>query len=92
MDTIETDEPAKRIFVILDYGTENDPEVKIEVTNDGKAAQPTWEDATEAWLSGKSYDFTNEPASGYGVSVRVTVSKNSNTERVYVTALGYAFS
>ena len=92
MNAIETDAPAKKIDVILDYSEENDPDVKIEVTNNAKAVQPTWEDMTDAWKSKKSYTFQNNPDSGFGVSVRVTINKNENTERVWVTALGYAFS
>jgi hypothetical protein len=48
---------------------------------------------TQAWSQGKAYTFTNEPAddSYCGVAARMTLTKNANTERVYVYALGLAF-
>ena len=90
---VETDAPAKKIMVNLDYGKTGNPDVKIEVTNSAYNAQPVWEDATEAFKNKSVYKFTNKEfdTERYGVSVRVTVSKNTNTERVYVFAIGYSF-
>ena len=91
--TVETDAPAKKIMVNLDYGKTGNPDVKIEVTNSAYNAQPVWEDATEAFKNKSVYKFTNKEfnTERYGVSVRVTVTKNSSTERVYVYAIGYSF-
>jgi len=90
---VETDAPAKKIIVNLDYGKTGNPDVKIEVTNSAYNTQPIWEDATEAFKNKSVYKFTNKEfdTERYGVSVRVTVTKNSSTERVYVYAIGYSF-
>ncbi len=90
---VETDAPAEKIMLNLDYDKTGNPDVKIEVTNSAYNAQPAWEDATEAFKNKSAYKFTNKEfdTERYGVSVRVTVSKNANTERVYVFAIGYSF-
>jgi hypothetical protein len=53
-----------------------------------------WEDATEEVLAGKSHTFANTTFDNdrYGVAVKVTITKNEKTERVYVTGLGVAFN
>ena len=93
-NTIATDEAAEKINVVLGYDSTNNPTVKVEVSNDALAIQRHWEDATAAVMANEAYTFTNVPASAsdYGISVRVTVTKNANTERVYVTSLGFSFS
>lgn len=91
--TVETDAPAEKIMVNLDYDKTGEPEIKVEVTNCAYNAQVTWEDATEAFKNKEAYRFANTEfdEERYGVSVRITVTKNSNTERVYVFAIGYSF-
>ena len=89
-DTIQTDQAAKKINVVVDYVKTNSPTLKVEVSNDGAAVSPTWEDATTEVLAGEVYEFVNTPSSGLGVKVRITLTKNANTERVYVN--DYAFS
>jgi hypothetical protein len=91
-DAIETDQAAKKIHVVVDYIKTGSPTLKVEVTNNAKAVSPTWEDATTEVLAGDVFEFTNTPSSGYGVAIRVTLTKNANTERVYVKdyALSYA--
>lgn len=90
---VETDAPAKKIMVNLDYDRTGEPEVKVEVTNCAYNAQVVWEDATEAFKNKKAYHFTNEVFDNnrYGVYVRITIAKNSNTERVHIYAIGYNF-
>lgn len=90
---VETDAPAEKIILTLDYDTTGDPEVKVEVTNCAYNADVVWEDATETFRKREAYHFTNTQfdRERYGVSVRVTVTKNSNTERVHVYAVGYSF-
>ena len=91
-NAVETDEAAEKINVVLDYSKAGNPTVKVEVTNDARAIQPTWEDATSAWAAGEPYEFINEPESGLGIAVKVTITKNANTERVYIYSLGFSFS
>ena len=77
---------------VKNYVKTGNPTLKVEVSNNARAVQTTWEDATTEVLQGKAYEFENEPESGFGIAVRVTVTKNANTERVYVTSLGFSFA
>lgn len=90
---VETDAPARKVMINIDYDKAGGPGVKVEVTNCAYNAEVVWENATEAFRNKEAYHFTNTAFDGerYGVSVRVTVAKNSNTERVYVSAIGYSF-
>lgn len=88
--TVPTDAAAKKIHVVVDYEKTGSPTLTVEVTNNGAAVSPTWEDATNKVLNNELYEFTNEPTSGFGVAVRITLMKNSSTERVYLN--DYAFS
>lgn len=92
MNAIETDVAARKINVILNYSEENMPAVKVEATNNARAISPVWEDITTEWAQGKTYYFQNEPEADFGVAVKITITKNERTERVYVTSLGYAFA
>ena len=89
--TIATDAAAKKIHVVADYSTEGDPVLKVEVTNNARAIQATWEDATAAVLAGEVYRFTNVPEdeNEFGVAVKFTLTKSAQTERVYFN--NYAF-
>ena len=89
----ETDAPAKKIMVNIDYDKTGNPDIMVEVTNCAYNTQVVWEDATKAFKNKEAYHFTNEVFDNkkYGVSVRITVAKNSSTERVYVLAVGYSF-
>ena len=91
-NAVATDAAARKINVVLNYEKTGNPDVKVEVTNNACAVQCTWEDASEAVLAGEAYSFTNAPEEGFGVAVRVTITKNANTERVYVNSLGISFA
>lgn len=91
-NAIPTDAAAKKINVVLNYDKTGDPDVMVEVTNNACAIQASWEDASEAVLAGEAYTFQNTPADDFGIAVRITITKNANTERVYVTSLGISFS
>lgn len=90
---VETDAPAGRIILNVDYDRTGSPEIIVEVTNCAYNAEVIWENATEAFKDKKAYHFTNTEFDGgkYGVSVRVTVAKNADTERVRVFAIGCSF-
>lgn len=89
---VATDAAAKKINVVLNYSKTGNPTVRVEVTNNACAIQATWEDASEEVLAGEAYTFENEPEEDFGIAVRVTITKNANTERVYVYSLGYSFA
>lgn len=90
---IETDAPAEKIIVNVDYEKQGNPDVKIEVTNCAYNGEVIWEDATAAVLERKAYNFQNTTFDNmrYGVSVRITVTKNNDTERVYCNSVGFCF-
>ena len=91
---IETDALAEKIIVNVDYEKHGGPDIKIEVTNCAYNGEVIWEDATAAMLERKAYNFQNTTFDGarYGVSIRVTVTKNIDTERVYCNSIGFCFS
>lgn len=90
---IETDAAAKKIIVNIDYDKQGSPELKVEVTNCAYNGAVVWEDATEEVVARKAYDFKNNTFDNkrFGVAVRVTITKNINTERVYCNSLGFCF-
>ena len=90
-DSVDTDEAAEKIVFEMNYTTEGSPSVKVEVTNNANAAVPTWEDMTEDFLNHDFYNFKNKPEEGFGISVRVTINKSQETERIYVYSLGFSF-
>lgn len=91
-NSIPTDEAANNIVVNMIHDTTGEPTVKIEVTNNASASEPTWEDMTQEWEQNKAYTFINKPIADYGVAVRVTLEKNENTKYVYVNGLGFSYS
>lgn len=90
---IETDAAAEKIIVNVNYEKQGSPDVKIEVTNCAYNGEVVWEDATAAVLERKAYNFQNNKfdTERYGVSVRVTITKNEDTERVYCNSIGFCF-
>jgi hypothetical protein len=88
---IVTDAAARRVIVTLNYDKTGNPDVTVEACNDAKAASPHWEDISEAFAARKAYTFTNQPESGFGVSVRITIKKNADTPRVYCSGFGISF-
>ncbi len=91
-NAITTDAAAKKANIVLNYSKEGNPAVKVEATNNANAIQPTWEDATAAWAAGTAHEFQSRPTADFGVAVRVTVTKNASTERVYIYSLGLSFA
>lgn len=88
---VETDAPAQRIIVRINYDKTGSPGIKVEACNDAAATDKHWEDMTEEYLASKAHDFTNAPVSGYGVSIRVTISKTAGIDRVYCDGFGFSF-
>jgi hypothetical protein len=88
---IATDAAARRVIVTLNYDKTGNPDVTVEACNDAKAASPHWEDISGAFAARKAYTFANQPESGFGVSVRITIKKNADTPRVYCSGFGISF-
>lgn len=82
-----------RIMLVVTRNIPSAATFKVEVCNNGYDASPTWEDATDAVLSGLVHVFRNsaKTASNWGVLVRVTVSRNGATGACYVSAIGGNF-
>lgn len=86
--------PATKINVVVGYEKDGNPTLKVEVTNNALAGYPIWEDASAAVNAGKAYEFVNIPnnSAEYGVSVKVTIMKSAETERVYAHYVGYSYA
>lgn len=82
-----------RIMLVVTRNIPSAATFKVEVCNNGYDASPTWEDATDAVLSGLVHVFRNsaKTASNWGVLIRVTVSRNGATGACYVSAIGGNF-
>lgn len=90
-NAVETDEAALKIITEVSYTTEGSPVIKVEATNNAAATTPVWEDMTNEFLARNFHTFTNKPTDGFGVSVRVTLTKNAETERIYIDSMGFSF-
>ena len=82
-----------RIMLVVTRNIPSSATFKVEVCNNGYDVSPTWEDATDAVLSGLVHVFSNKSktASNWGVLVRVTVERNGATGACYVSAIGGNF-
>ena len=82
-----------RIMVVVTRNMPSTAKIKVEVCNNGYDASPTWEDATDAVVSGLVHVFSNtaKTAAEWGVLVRVSVERNGATGACYVSAIGGNF-
>ena len=82
-----------RIMLVVTRNIPSAAAFKVEVCNNGYDASPTWEDATNAVMSGLVHVFSNttKTATNWGVLVRVTVARNGATGACYVSAIGGNF-
>lgn len=64
--------------------------ITVEVTNNALDEEPTWEDATEAYKSGKPYTFTNQEktAEAWAVAVRIKIEAGNSTGEISLSAIG----
>lgn len=63
---------------------------KVEVSNNAKDSNPTWEDITSNVKGNMAHVFTNttKTASTWGVSIRVTVDRNGGVGACYISSIG----
>jgi hypothetical protein len=82
-----------RIMVVVTKNIPSAATFKVEVCNNGYDTSPTWEDATDAVVSGLVHVFANttKTATNWGVKFRVTVERNGATGVCYVSAIGGNF-
>ena len=82
-----------RIMVLVTRNIPSAATFKVEVCNNGYDASPTWEDATDAVMSGLVHVFSNKSktATNWGVLIRVTVERNGAIGACYVSAIGGNF-
>lgn len=82
-----------RIMLVVTRNIPPAATFKVEVCNNGNDASPTWEDATDAVMSGLVHVFVNKSktAANWGVLVRITVARNGATGACYVSAIGGNF-
>ena len=90
---LETDAAPEKVILNLDYVKTGNPKIEIEATNCPYNGEVIWEDCTEEVLSRKAYTFKNQTfeSDRYGISIRITIAKNENTERVYCGSFGFCF-
>ena len=82
-----------RIMVVVTRNIPSDATFKVEVCNNGYDTSPTWENCTDAVMSGLVHVFSNttKTSTNWGVLVRVTVNRNGATGACYVSAIGGNF-
>ena len=82
-----------RIMLVVTRNIPTTATFKVEVCNNGYDTTPTWENCTDAVISGLIHVFTNKTktASNWGVKVRVTVERNGATGACYISAIGGNF-
>lgn len=82
-----------RIMLVITRNVPSAATFKVEVSNNGYDTSPTWEDATDAVMSGLVHVFSNKSktATNWGVLVRVTVERNGSTGACYISAIGGNF-
>lgn len=82
-----------RIMVVVTKNIPSTATFKVEVCNNGYDTSPTWEDATDAVVSGLVHVFANKTktATNWGVKFRVTVERNGAAGACYVSAIGGNF-
>lgn len=63
---------------------------KVYVTNNANDVTPTWEDATESYLNGQAYPFTNyeKTASNWAVQVKYYVKAGLATSEISISSHG----
>lgn len=82
-----------RIMLVVTRNVPSTATFKVEVCNNGYDASPTWEDTTDAVVSGLVHVFSNtsKTAADWGVLVKVTVERNGATGACYISAIGGNF-
>ena len=82
-----------RIMLVVTRNIPSAATFKVEVCNNGYDSSPTWEDCTDAVMSGLVHVFANttKTATNWGVKFRVTVERNGSTGACYVSAIGGNF-
>ena len=90
---LSASEMPGRIMLVITKNVPSDAIFKVEVCNNGYDTSPTWEDATDAIVSGVAYSFRNDTktATNWGVKFRVTVERNGATGACYISAIGGNF-
>ena len=90
---LSASEMPGRIMLVITKNVPSGANFKVEVCNNGYDTSPTWEDATDAIVSGVAYSFRNDTktATNWGVKFRVTVERNGSTGACYISAIGGNF-
>lgn len=65
----------------------------VEACNNGNDASPTWEDITQAVVSGSKFFLTNtkKTAAAWGFNFRIKVDRNGATGDCFITSVGGNF-
>ncbi|MEK4025770.1 glycoside hydrolase family 78 protein [Sporosarcina sp. FSL W7-1283] len=88
---------ARRILFAADYQLPTDgttkATLKVEFANNALDVSPTWEDATDAFLSMDYHDFANDAktAGAFAIGVRMTIKANDSMAPIGIEAIGLTF-
>jgi len=88
---------ARRILIALNYAMAQDgaipADIKVFVTNNGGDASPTWEDATNKFISQDYYEFTNtnKTSTNFAVAFRVVINSNDSMGEIWIDGAGMTF-
>ena len=92
--------PARRaqrpryVFPLLSASIDPQAQVRILACNNGDDALPVWEDCTEAYEKGETWQFQNQHKSAgqWAVRLHVTIEARSATGEISVRAVGLGLS
>ncbi len=88
---------ARRILIALNYVMAQDgaipADIKVFVTNNGGDASPTWEDATNKFISQDYYEFTNtnKTSPNFAIAFRVVINSNDSMGEIWIDGAGMTF-
>ncbi len=89
---MEADALITKMVMSIARSIPEDAEFKVEVTNNGKDTEPTWEDATQAIKTGMNFLFSNQTAEkGNAFNFRITAKRGEGGQGGHIDSLGGAF-
>lgn len=92
--------PARRaqrpryVFPLLSASIDPQARIKILACNNGDDALPAWEDCTEAYEKGETWQFQNQHKSAeqWAVRLHITIEALAATGEISVRAVGLGLS
>ena len=91
--THETDIQATEYFAYVNTLLAEGAKLKVSLTNNAFDKIPTWEDATETILEGRTYKFTNknQTSNKAGVAIKIEIIPGNSTGASWILGYGGGF-